>query len=563
MSFDLVIKGGLVVDGTGAAGFHADVGIKNGRIAEIGKLSAGAAQTINADQLVVAPGVVDVHTHYDAQLCWDGVLGSSAAHGITTAIQGNCGIGVAPCRPEHRDVVLKDLVVLEGIAYDILKAGIDWNFETFPQYLDAMRSRGLGINVAPLVPLSTLRRYTLGDEATERAATPLERAELVKNLREAMQAGALGFSATLVGRQTGYMGKPLPCQLADSAELAAYGKVLRELGYGAIQVNVVSSVAQPTDDELAILDLLLTASGRTVTYSGAMYRNDDPEAVERMLCKVEPLRKRGAIPQTPVTQVMVELDLRTPYIFSDTPAFKKVLNRPVEEQKRIYRDPAWRAQVRAELAQGGRLFSNSWRTAVVLRVNNEALRPLLQKSIEQIAAERRADPVDVMFDLALEDNLELKYLGDMVNTSPEHLAKHIKDPRVMVGSGDAGAHFDMLFQGGFPTYMLGHWVREKQAVTLEHAIRRMTSEPADYFGLADRGRLQAGKAADIMIFDPGTVNSAARANQVLYDMPGGGMRLNANATGMQHVIVNGAELIKHGRHTGAMSGRFINGGRAQ
>jgi N-acyl-D-aspartate/D-glutamate deacylase len=560
MTYDVLIKDGTVVDGTGAPRFRADVAIQDGRIAEIGKIGNGTAkQRIDADGLVVAPGVIDVHTHYDSEVCWDGLIASSAEHGTTTVIQGNCGIGVAPCLPRDREAVLQDLVVLEGMSYEVMSAGIGWQFETFPDYLNFLRRRGLGINVAAFVPLSPMRRYGIGEAAVERGATPDERARIAEHIRKSMEAGALGFSATMVRRQVGHQGKPLPCQLADDAELKAYGNVLRDLGRGAMQMNVIDSIARPTDEELATIDLLLNESGRPVTYSGAMYRNDEPDAIEKMLQKVEPLRQRGARPQTTITPVTLEVGFTSPMVFGDVIAFKKLFNLPLEEQKAIYADPAWRAQAKAELTQGRKLFGGTWASSIVLRVKNEKLKPLLNKSITEIAEERGGDPFNVMIDLALEDDLELKILGALVNSNPDHLRQHIKDPRVLLGLHDGGAHVDMIFQAGFPTYMLGHWVRDEQAIELEHAVQRMTSEPADYFGLRDRGRVAVGKAADLMIFNPETVNSSDRPDQVLYDLPGGGMHLFSTPTGMEYVMVNGQVLFEHRKHTGAMPGMIVDG----
>jgi N-acyl-D-aspartate/D-glutamate deacylase len=367
----------------------------------------------------------------------------------------------------------------------------------------------------------------MGEEASERGATEAERTEMAANLRQAMEAGVAGFSATLVRRQVGHQGKPLACALADMDELTAYAHVLRDLGRGTIQVNVMEKLATLEDHEAEILELLLRESGRTVTYSGALYRGDDPDAVERMLQKAEPLRVRGAIPQTTIRPITIEVDFRNPFVFADVQAFKEVLNRPVDEQKRIYADADWRARAVAELKEGGKIFGAAWEGSVVHRTNSESLITLLHRSVQVIAKERDKPPFDVMIDLALEDNLEIKLLGDLVNTNPDHLRKHITDPRILIGLADGGAHVDMLFEAGFPTYMLGHWVREEQALTIEEAVRRMTSEPADYFGLHDRGRLEAGKAADLMIFDPDRVGSAEKATELRNDLPAGGARLYA------------------------------------
>lgn len=559
MTYEIVLTGGTVADGTGAPRFRGDVAIKDGRIAGIGKVSGAADRRINVDGLVVAPGAIDVHTHYDAEVCWNGVVASSAEHGVTTVIQGNCGVGVAPCRPQDHEATIQDLVVLEGISYETMNAGIDWQFETFADYLRFLRRRGLGVNVAAFVPLSPMRRYVIGEASIERGATPEERAQIADHIRQAVEAGALGFSATTVRRQVGYQGKPMPGQLTDADEMRAYARVLRDLGRGAMQFNVLASPGKATDEELAIIDLLLEAGGgRPVAYSGAMSRNDDPDALEKLLQKVEPLRRRGARPQTTTMPFTMEVGFTNPMLFADVDAFKKVLNRTREEQKALYRDPAWRAQARAELAQGGKIFGSTWRGSIVYHVASEKLKPLINRTITEIAQERGGDPFDVMIDLALEDDLELHILGAVLNADPQYLGHHIKDPRVMLGQHDAGAHVDMIFMGGFPTYMLGHWVRKQKAIELEHAVQRMTSDPADFFGFADRGRIAVGKAADLMVFNPDTVNSSQLAEQTLYDLPAGGKRLYSPPTGMDYVLVNGQVLFEGRKHTGAMPGRIIN-----
>lgn len=559
MAFDIVFKGGTVVDGSGSASYQADVALKDGRIAAIGKISEPAARTIDIEGLVVAPGAIDVHTHYDAEVCWGGLLGASAEHGVTTIIQGNCGIGVAPCRPQDREAVVQDLVVLEGIAYDSLAAGIDWQFESFPEYLDLLRKRGLGINVAAFVPLSPMRRYVIGDDSVERAATAEERTQIAACIREAVEAGALGFSATTLKRQVGYKGKPMPSQLMDAAEMRAYANVLRDLKQGAMQFNVIDSIARPTDEELAIIDLLLEeGGGLPVTYSGALHRNDDPAAVTRMLEKVEPLRVRGARPQTTTMPFSMEINFSSPMMFADVDAFRQVLNRPPEEQKAMYADPAWRAQAKAGLTAPGKMLGSSWAESTVHHVKSEGLQSLLDRTIHDIARERGVHPLDLMMDMVVEDDLGLVILAKILNTDEEFLGRHIADPRILIGQHDAGAHVDMMFMGNFPTYLLGHWVREKKAMSIEQAVQRMTSDPADFFGFRDRGRIAIGKAGDLMVFDPATVNSAQMAEQVLYDLPAGGKRLSSPPTGMKFVAVNGQILLEHGQHTGAMPGRIIN-----
>ncbi|MGE4238849.1 N-acyl-D-amino-acid deacylase family protein [Ramlibacter sp.] len=559
MAYDILIKGGTVVDGTGAPGFRADVALQDGRIAEIGTISAAARRTIDATGLVVAPGAIDVHTHYDAEVVWNGLLGASAEHGVTTVVQGNCGIGIAPCKPQDREAVVQDLVILEGVSYESLNAGIDWKFETFPEYLDCIRKRGLGINVAAFVPLSPMRRYVIGEPSVERGATPEERTKIAQAIREAVEAGALGFSATTVRRQVGYKGNPMPGQLTDADEMREYARVLRDLGKGAMQFNVIDAIAKPTKDELSIIGLLVEESGgRPVTFSGALHRTDDPSAVERMLQMVEPLRRRGARPQTTTIPFTMEINFRSPMMFADVGAFKMALSKPREEQIAMYSDPAWRAQAKANLAEGGKIVGD-WKSSTVHHVKSAQLQPLLDRTIDDIARERGQDPLDVMMDLAIADNLEFVIRAYIYNSDPKYLRQMISDSRILLGQHDAGAHVDMMFMGNFPTHMLGHWVREEQAISLEHAIQRMTSDPADFFGFADRGRIAPGKAGDIMVFDPATVQSSTLAEKVLYDLPAGGKRLYSPPTGMEYVLVNGEVLFDQGKHTGALPGKIVNG----
>jgi N-acyl-D-aspartate/D-glutamate deacylase len=556
VDFDLAFTGGTIVDGSGRRSFVGDVAIKDGRIASIGTLDGRAGRRIDITGLAIAPGVIDVHSHYDAQVCWDGLLSSSAEHGTTTVIQGNCGVGVAPCHPEDREALLRDLTAIEGMAYEVLNAGVDWQFETFPEYLDYLRGRGLGINLAAFVPLSPLRIYELGDAAYARAANSRERAAVAALLQAAMDAGALGFSLTTTSHHVGYKGRPVACCLADRDELVEYARVLRRLGRGAIQINPFDRTPYAEPDELAQIAVLLAESGRPVTFSGAHYRAEDPDALERMLQEVAPLRAQGGMPQTLTRPLTSQFDLRSPFFFAELPPFRLLFDQPLGRQREIYGDRAWRAEVAACLSRPTNAVGR-WRDATVQRIGNERMRSLLGKSVRQIAAERGVDPLDAMLDIALEDNLQLRYLVEIKNTDPAHLRTQIADPRVMIGLADGGAHVDQLCETGYPTYMLGHWVRREQALSLEYAVKRMTSEPADYFGLRDRGRVAVGAWADLMIFDPERVDSVRMPTEVRRDLPGGGERLYAKPTGMEYVVVNGTLLYESGKHTGQLPGAIV------
>lgn len=560
MAYDLVIRHGTVIDGTGNPGFKADVAVSGGKIAEIGASAEKGNQEIDASGLVVCPGFVDIHTHYDAQICWDPTLASSSEHGVTTVVLGNCGIGVAPSRREHREINALDLVSLEGLSIDVLKAGIPWKWELFVDYMDFAAAQRPGINLSFLVPMATLRRYVMGSAAIERVATEDETKTIAALLKEAMLAGANGFSTTTILRQKGWQGAPLACTLASGDELRAYARVLSEVRRGVIQLNCAYTLGSLSDDEYALIDMLMTESGQPVSWSGAVSRGDLPGAMEAYLKKIEPLVARGSKPQGTSRPLTIEVNLNNPFVMTDLEAGKKVLGQPKEVQKKHYADPAFRRQVKEEYAKGGKLFSSAWIDAQVLRVSRPSLEKYLRRTVREIAAERGQEPIDVFFDLALEDDLDLRYLGAIANVEPESVAKQINDDRILLGMSDGGAHVDMLLESNYTTYVLGHWVREKKAMSLERAIHRMTAEPAQLFGIPDRGLLAKGMAADITVFDQQRVGSEMKATQIRRDLPGGGERLYVASRGIAHVIVNGKPLFENGRALDNRPGRVLHRG---
>src|SRR5688572_3710508 len=324
MAYDLIIKNGMVVDGKGAPRFRADVAAHNGKIVAIGKLEATATNTIDASGKIVSPGFVDPHTHYDAQITWDQLLSSSSEHGVTTAIMGNCGVGIAPCRPDARALLTEDLVTVEGIDHVVLTQGIRWDWETFPQYMDAADRRGSAINLGFMVPLAPLRTYVLGPEANERAATPAETQTIAGLLRDAMQAGAWGFSTTASRQHIGHGGKPLSARLASREELGAYCNVLKQLGRGAIELALTKRYSELADDEEELLKFLLDASERPITWLSLHNLAEKPNAIAEILDRVAPLIKRGAIPQILTRPLLYDMNLRRPFMFTEMNAAKPV-----------------------------------------------------------------------------------------------------------------------------------------------------------------------------------------------------------------------------------------------
>jgi N-acyl-D-amino-acid deacylase len=558
MSLDLLIKDGTVVDGTGGPSRRADIAIANGQIVEIGKVVEGAKKVIDASDLIVAPGFIDPHTHYDAQICWDPYITSSSWHGVTSVIMGNCGVGIAPCRPAVREIAAWDLVNVEGIPFDVLGKGIKWEWETFPEYLDAAERRGSGINLGFMAPLTPFRHFVMGEASMERAATREETAQIKALIKEAVAVGAFGFTTTAIAQHIGYKGRPLACRNADRNEFKAYANALKELGKGAMELALTKSVSVLDDEEYEFLDFLLTESGRPVTWLAVLNRDDQPEACQETLRKAEPLIRRGGIPQVTCRPLIIQIDLRNPFILANLPSWNPVFNQPKEAQEKVYRDASFRNAFRKELERPA-VFNGKWERVEVKEVFNPAMKSLEGKTVAEIANERGKDGVDTFLDLALEDDLQIQYTMALFNANEERIPELINDPRVMVGLSDGGAHVDMLCDAGYCTYLLGTWVRDKQAMSLERAIKRLTSEPADFFGIKNRGRLMPGMAADIVVFDRNTVGSARRG-EMRNDLPGGGRRIVMTAHGIEHVVVNGQTLYDEGKLGDTLPGQVLRSG---
>ena len=560
MSYDLLIKNGTVVDGTGAPSYQADVAVADGKIAAIGKITDGAKKTLDAADLIVAPGFVDPHTHYDAQICWDPLITSSSWHGVTSLVMGNCGVGLAPCKPENQEIAAWDLVNVEAIPFEVLGKGVTWDWTTFPEYMDAAAKRGAGINLGFMAPLTPFRHWVMGEESMERSATPEERAQIKALIKEAVAAGAFGFSTTNVAQHIGYKGRPIACRQADWDELKAYANALQELGKGSIELALTNDVSVVDETDYALLDMLVTESQRPVTWLALLNRDDKPEAAMSTLRAVEPLFKKGAIPQVTCRPLIIQIDLRKPFIFANLPCWKPAFDRPVEEQMRFYRDEKFRAEFRKEL-ETPKVFNGKWERAIVHVASKPELQALVGKSVAEIARQRGKDGLDTFLDLCIEDDLQLEYTYELFNADEDRIPELITHDQVMVGLSDGGAHVDMLCDAGYCTYLLGTWVRERQVMSLEHAVKRITSEPAAFYGLTSRGRIAQGLAADFAIFDLNTVGSKKRG-EMRSDLPGGGRRLVMPAEGVMHTVVNGSVLYEDQKHTGALPGQVLRSGQS-
>lgn len=560
MSYDVLIKNGTVVDGTGAAPVRADVAIAGGKIAAIGKITEGAKRTIDASDLIVSPGFIDPHTHYDAQICWDPLFTCSSWHGVTSLVMGNCGVGLAPCKPEAREIAAWDLVNVEAIPFEVLAKGVTWDWTTFPEYMNAAQKRGVGLNVGFMAPLTPFRHFVMGEESMERAATKEETTKIAALLREALAAGAMGLSTTNGPQHIGYQGRPLACRLSSREELTAYCNVLRDAKQGVIELALNDAPSYVSESDYELLNLLLTESNRPVTWLALLNRDDKPDMCQETLRQTESLLKRGAIPQVTCRPLIIQINLRNPFIFANMPSWKPAFNQTVEAQKNLYREESFRQAFRKAL-QEPRIFSDKtlWNRLVVKEVTNPALKSCEGKTVAQVAADRGKDALDTFFELSIEDDINTQYTMELFNATEERIPELITDSRTMIGLSDGGAHVDMLCDAGYCTYLIGTWVREKSAMTLEHAVRRITSEPANFFGIKDRGALAVGKVADVTIFDLNTIGSGKRA-EMRHDLPGGGRRLVMPAKGVNYTLVNGQVLLEDGKHTGALPGQVLRAG---
>lgn len=539
--YDLKIVNGLIIDGTGNPAIKGEVGISGGRIVALGSAPEAAAETIDAGGQVVAPGFVDIHTHYDAQILWDRMLTISPWHGVTTVLMGNCGFGVAPTRARHRELILRTLEKVEGMSLAALQAGLgdEWPFETFPQYLDAIEARGMAINVAALVGHTPIRLYVMGEEATERAATADEIAQMQSIVREAIEAGAVGFATSKAPTHVGYAGKPVPSRAAEMDEVRALAGTLGEMGRGIVQATVGPGLFF---DEFA--DLART-TGRPITWTALLAGMLGPGSHRFLLDRSIELIDQGLtiVPQVSCRPLMFEFDFAEPFPFESLPLFHQVSAADRAGKLRIYQDPSFRDGLKAtfESPMAGPFGNPKER----IWISNCPGEPALnERVLADVARERGLDLVDLMLDLAVGSDLKTRFRMALVNFDEDAVGELLSDRHTVLGLSDAGAHASQLCDACFSTHLLGHWVREKGVLSVEEGVRLLTSRPAEVIGLTDRGRLAVGLPADVVIFDPATVGASGLRR--VQDQPAGAERLVADAHGIEAVIVNGRVIRRSG-----------------
>ena len=563
MAHDLVIRGGFLVDGTGAPGRTGDLAISGGSIAEVGTVSGRGAREIDAGGLVVAPGFIDPHTHYDAQLTWDPAASCTSWHGVTTIVTGNCGFTLAPCRPDDRLTLMKMLEYVEGMSLDAMQKGIQWNFETFHEYLDALDRLPLWVNVAPLIGHSAVRQFVMGEAAWERAATDDELERMAAEVRQAMADGAVGFSSTTNMNHVGDRGRPVPSRLATDHELEYLAGAMGSSGRGIVELTIGGSRPNRVAEVDRYMELA-RAAGRPVTMVSVRHNPVRPEEHRQILAKVEAAWREGLRlhPQGTCSPLTSTFPITNGFVFGRYKAWRRVLEAPLSEWRAILRDPGFRADFR-ESVRHTALFNGDVAPLRVKRVVKPELQHFAGKSVVQMARETNKDVIDAFLDLALDDDFKTEFMSATMNTDAASVAEIFMHPTAVLGLSDAGAHITQFSEAGQTSQLLGHWVRERQALTLEAAVRLITSAPAEIFGIRDRGRLAPGLAGDVTIFDRDTI--ACHEEEIVNDMPDGGPRFVSRASGIQWSIVNGTPVIRDGRlpetNEVAEAGRVVRAGR--
>ena len=536
---DLLIRGATLLDGSGTEPTVGDLAVRNGRIRAIGaSLPVDARQVIDAGGLALMPGIIDSHTHFDAQITWDPHVRPSPALGVTTAVIGNCGFTIAPCRPEDRELTMRNLTQVEGMSLDVLRSGIVWNFETFAEYLAQLRASGSAVNLAAYVGHSSVRTWVMGADAPQRAATADEVAQMATIVREAMAAGAVGFASSTSPAHNGEGGVPMPSRLADDAEHLALIEAMGQAGGGVYMVTKGGQMP------VALLEEMSARSGRPVMIAALLHNPMNPQAVFKDLDAISAANERGRklIGQVSCCPLTMDFTLASPYPVEGLASWKPALGAQGVALKAVLAHKSFRDGVRAELAAPAvfRLFNGEWDKVHVVQTTDPRHRQFEQHSIADLAAAQGRDPLDVMLDLALAEDLRTTFVAQLLNSDEEAVGRMLNHPHSIVSLSDAGAHLTFFTDAGFGLHLLGHWVRERGAMSLPEAVRRLTSQSALLFGMPGRGLLREGYAADLLLFDPATVGRGPKRR--VFDLPGGAPRLTTDAIGVRGVWVNGTQV---------------------
>ena len=563
MPYDLLIKNGTVIDGSGLPRYRADVAVRHGRVTAIGRIREAAREVIDADGRVVTPGFIDGHTHMDAQVFWDPLGTCSCWHGVTTVVMGNCGFTLAPCGKAERHLVVRNLERAEDIAAEAMDAGIDWTWTTFPEFLDRVDALPKGINYAGYIGHSALRTYAMGERAFEKKASEDDLRAMERELRDAIRAGAIGFTTSRSPSHETPDRRPVASRLASWDEVRRLVGVMGEMNAGVFELAGERAGSDPDrlrDYHVRLRDLAVE-TGRPVTW-GLFSRREEPDLWRTYLALLEETAARGGrmFAQVHSRALAVVLSFKTTLPFDRLPVWRELRALPLEQQKQRLRDLELRRRLveaaherdeRRPIGAEARPASYEW-----IFVMDTAEGP--HRSVATVARERGIDPVEAIIDLALEKDLDRFFLQPIANENQEHALELIQHPRTVVTFSDSGAHVSQIMDASLQTHLLSHWVRAKQAIPLEQAVRMLSFEPATHWGFSDRGLIRVGMAADLLVFDPETI--APEMPEVVRDLPAGARRLTQRARGIAATVVNGEVVLRDGKPTGALPGQLLRGG---
>ncbi len=563
MPYDLVIKNGTVIDGSGLPRYRADVAVRHGLIAAIGRIREAAREVIDAEGQVVTPGFVDGHTHMDAQIFWDPMGTCSCWHGVTTVVMGNCGFTLAPCGKPERHLVVRNLERAEDIAAEAMDAGIDWTWTTFPEFLDRVEGLPKGINYAGYIGHSALRTYVMGERAFEKEASEDDLRAMERELRDAVRAGAIGFTTSRSPSHETPDRRPVASRLASWGEVRRLVGVMGDMNAGVFELAGERAGGDPErlrDYHVRLRDLAVE-TGRPITW-GLFSRREEPDLWRTYLALLDETAARGGrmFAQVHSRALTIVLSFKTTLPFDRLPVWRELRVLPLEQQTLRLRDPELRRRLveaarerdeRRPIGAEARPASYEW-----IFVMDTPEGP--HRSVAAVARERGIDPVEAIIDLALEKDLDRFFLQPIANENQEHALELMKHPRTVVTFSDSGAHVSQIMDASLQTHLLSYWVRAKQALALEQAVRMLSFEPATHWGFTDRGLVREGMAADLLVFDPETITP--EMPEVVRDLPAGARRLTQRARGIAATVVNGEIVLRDGKPTGALPGQLLRAG---